>query len=180
MKIKKILLWSIAISLVVFVLMFIYVIKTKSADISRYTPFSEWIGKTVILPVETVLFEDRDPFNKKYPAILYDSLHPDWQQVEQRKQSATDAHHTIRIFPAGSRLTIEKAMIYTNGVSGFSTAMLFGTISDSSKNYPVSYKWGTYSAGRAFDQLKECWSFHQAPWQLQRDTSYYYLPEGNW
>ncbi|QIH31626.1 hypothetical protein [Sphingobacterium sp. DR205] len=151
-------------------------VKTKSTSINKYEPFKEWIGKTVTLNKETVLFKDKVEMNHNsdYPYVLLDSLHPKWQYAEEQKAMG-DLEEIIR-FPEETILKFEKAIQYTNGVSGFSYPTIFGTLTSNGKEYKVGYQWGEMSIGKRFDKVEECWQFHQAPWQEEKDTTFYDLP----
>ncbi|MHC8950253.1 hypothetical protein [Sphingobacterium hungaricum] len=150
--------------------------KTKSTNINRYEPFKEWVGKTVALNKETVLFKDKVEIhhNSSYPYLLLDSNHPKWQYIEEQKEIG-DLLEITR-FPAGTRLKFDKAIQYTNGVSGFSYPSIFGTITANGKEYKTGYQWGEMDMGKRFDMVEKCWQFHQAPWQKEKDTAFYALP----
>ncbi|GAB3414182.1 hypothetical protein [Niabella aquatica] len=177
-KIVRIVMWIMAGGIALFIFFLYATIKTKSTSLSSYAPFKEWIGETVTLNRETVLCKEKDYLNvnSNYPYTLLDSLHPDWQKVEQ--------HHPdiepVMVFPAGTKLHIEKAVQYTNGVSGSSYPTMFGTISENGREYRISYRWGERNLALYFDRTKECWYFHQAPWQSKTDTAFYYLPVAEW
>lgn len=151
-------------------------VKTKSISINKYEPFKGWIGKTVILNKETVLFKDKVEMNHNndYPYVLLDSLHPKWQYAEEQKVMGD--LEEIKRFPAGTTLEFEKAIQYTNGVSGFSYPTIFGTITSNGKEYKTGYQWGDIDMGKRFDKVKKCWQFHQSPWQQERDSAFYALP----
>lgn len=151
-------------------------VKTKSINISKYEPFKEWVGKTVTLNKETVLFKDKLSTNHSsdYPYLLLDSLHPKWQYVEEQK-SIGDLEEIIR-FPEGTIFKLEKAIQFTNGVSGFSYPYIFGTITIKGKEYKTGYQWGEIKMGKKFDKEEKCWQFHQAAWQQEQDTAFYALP----
>ncbi|GAA4800025.1 hypothetical protein GCM10023231_30980 [Olivibacter ginsenosidimutans] len=181
MKIKKIMgiIVFVAISGIVFFIFILYAtIKTKSTNINQYPPFKEWVGKTVMLNKETIVFKENitkmNP-NDKYPYTLLDSLHPRWEYL--REQEKLGDVTKINVFTAGTKLVLEKAVQYTNGVSGFSSPTLFGTINDGNKEYKIGYQWGQMDIGKWFDKIEKCWQFHQAPWQDRPDTAFYALPE---
>ncbi len=157
-------------------------IKTKSTSLNKYEPFKEWVGKTVTLDKETVVFKEKVSMqpNNRYPYILLDKLHPQWQYVEDRKNLPEPDLVEIHVFPAGTKFAIEKAVQYTNGVSGSSYPIVFGTIGDGEEAYKIGYQWGDRNLGRSFDRIEECWQFHQAPWQAEPDTTYYALPDAHW
>ncbi len=155
-------------------------IKTKSTDISRLSPFSEWTGKTLTLELETVLLKEKLSLHadKSYPYLLLDSLHPEWPYIEERIQLGD--YSLEKKFPAGTKFHMGKAVQFTGGVSGYSTPFVFGTISYKGENYNVAYKWGTMDIAKYLDKVKACWQFPQAPWQSARDTAFYALPEAKW
>ncbi|WP_163516999.1 hypothetical protein [Gelidibacter japonicus] len=163
-----------------FVFMLYATIKTKSTSLNKYEPYKEWLGKTVTLNKETVMFKERDymVLNSKYPYTLLDSLHPNWQYLHDLE--ALGDVVKITSFPAGTQLALEKAIQYTNGVSGSSDPILFGTVNHNGKAYKVGYPWGKQDISKALDQIPESWKFHQAPWQTEQDTAYYALPRANW
>ncbi|MBX3253591.1 MAG: hypothetical protein KF862_05570 [Chitinophagaceae bacterium] len=151
-------------------------IKTKSTSLRKYEPFKEWVGKSVVLNKEAVLFKEKIPGNTngEYPYMLMDSLHPRWQYMDEEKSAGNIEE--IVAFPAGTALKLEKAIQYTNGVSGSSSPWIFGTVSSNGNTYKTGYQWGTRDLEKNFYQIEKCWKFHQAPWQDKTDTTFYALP----
>src|SRR5690606_39531762 len=82
-------------------------------------------------------------------------------------------------FAEGTRLNLENAIQYTNGVSGSSYPMIFGTITAHGKSYKIGYQWGTLDIGKRMNKVEKCWQFHQAPWQANVDMNFYALPTAN-
>ena len=155
-------------------------IKTKSTSLNKYDPFKEWVGKTVTLDKETVVFEEKVKMNanSKYPYILLDSLHPRWEYIRDQEEIGDVTQ--IKTFPPGTKLSLEKAIQYTNGVSGSSYPTIFGTISDGEKEYKVGYQWGKVDLNIDFIRTEKCWHFNKAPWQSEQDTAHYALPRADW
>lgn len=155
-------------------------IKTKSTRISQYSPFKQWVGKTVTLDKGTVLVSEKVKLYSEngYPYLLLDSLHPDWPYIEERIQLGD--YTLVERFPAGISFQIEKAIQFTGGVSGSSTPFVFGKIHHGGKSYGVAYQWGTMDITKFMDKVNASWYFHQAPWQSARDTAFYALPEAKW
>ncbi|SFW54782.1 hypothetical protein SAMN02927921_02262 [Sinomicrobium oceani] len=182
-KIMSIIAVLIIVGIAGFIFLLYTTIKTKSADISGYEPFKAWVGQTVRLDKETLLFEQKAGMNNhnRYPYILLDSLHPQWQHAEEAKDVEDPDLKEVMAFPAGTHLKIEKAIQYTNGVSGFSSPMLFGTINYAGQTYKTGYQWGEADISKDLNNIEKCWKFHRAPWQAQEDTSFYALPKaGIW
>lgn len=155
-------------------------IKTKSTSLNKYAPFREWVGKTVILDKEAIVFEEKVKMNpnSKYPYILLDSLHPRWEYVQNQEEIGDITE--IKALAAGTKLVLEKAIQYTNGVSGSSYPTLFGTISDGEKEYKIGYQWGEEDIAKSHYNVEKRWKFHRAPWQATQDTTYYALPKAEW
>lgn len=151
-------------------------VKTKSTSLNKYEPYKEWVGKTVTMNKETILFKDKIPTNDNsdYPYSLLDSMHPQWRYVDERK-SIGDIKEIMR-FPTGTVVKLEKAIQYTNGVSGSSYPTIFGTITVDGIDYKVGYQWGERDLSKAFEKIEKCWFFHQAPWQTSADRYFYALP----
>ena len=152
-------------------------VKTKSTSIEAYAPFNEFVGKTLTLQRETVLFREKMPTydNSAYPDILLDNKHPRWQYIAQL-ENLGDIKKIVK-FPAGTKFTAEKAVQYTNGVSGFSYPTIFGTVFYDGTKYKIAYQWGDIDISRSLDKIDKCWRFHQAPWQDKQDTAFYTLPK---
>ena len=171
-----ILLLIIAGAVVGFIFILFATIKTKSTSLNQQQPFKKWIGQEVFLQRETKLFKDHIEmnYNRRYPYMLIDSLHPRWTYIEEQK--AIGDIEELATFATGTILTLEEATQYTNGVSGSSYPTIFGSIQSQGKTYKIGYQWGTMDIGKRFQKIDECWSFHQAPWQDEPDTAFYPLP----
>jgi len=178
-KIMGIVTLVMVVGIGLFIFILYATIKTKSTNISSYPPFREWIDKTVTLNKETTVFEEKIKMNanSKYAYLLLDSLHPRWEYIYQQEEIGDVTE--VAVIPAGAKLTVEKAVQYTNGVSGSSSPTIFGTINNGEKVYKVGYQWGTWDMSRSFSD-PEPWHFHQAPWQMEQDTTHYALPTAAW
>ncbi len=154
-------------------------IKTKSTSLNKYEPFSEWIGKTVVLHTETMLFKEQMRMNpnSKYPYTLADSLNPGWEYILALVENGSVTK--IATLPAGTELSLERAVQYTNGVSGSSYPTIFGTLKSNGKEYKVGYQWGDLDLSKNHYKIEKSWKFHQAPWQAEQDTAFYALPKAD-
>ncbi|MFD2966504.1 hypothetical protein [Sphingobacterium bambusae] len=181
-KIIKILIFCLIAGIALFVLMLYSSIKTKSTNISRYEPFRAYVGKTWVLQCETYLFQEDDSYvlSKKHPFTLMDREHEQWTYFQDRMALDQSDVKLILKIPAGTEFTLREAVQYTNGVSGFSSPTVLGTISYDKKHYPVSYRWGTLDLAKSLGKVENCWKFQQAPWQETVDTAHYALPDAEW
>ena len=181
MKVLKIIALVIIVG-IGFILFILYAtVKTKSTSLKNYAPYKELIGKTLVLKKETYLFKDETTMipNGDFPYTLLDDLHPRWAYFQEGKNIPEVDITEILTFPQGVEFHVEKAIQYTNGVSGSSTPTIFGIIEYQGKTYKISYLWGERDIDKAFRNVPECWQFHQAPWQDSADTTWYALPTAN-
>ena len=153
-------------------------VKTKTTGLNDYEPFKSLIGKTFTLQRDTYLFDDEDSFDKipDFPFTLVDELHPQWSYYQEGKVLPQIKITEMMALPKGVTLTVEKAVQYTSGVSGYSYPTLFGTISYRGQTYKVVYHWGERDIDKSYENTDKYWTFCQAPWQERPDTSYYALP----
>ncbi|WP_437919944.1 hypothetical protein [Sphingobacterium sp. LRF_L2] len=173
---------SLFFGIVLVVFMLYTSIKTKSTDISHYAPFRTYIGQSLFLNKDTYLFVEDPVFvvNKDYPYSLLDPEHEMWQSFQDRMLLEKSEVKQITSIPSGTKIAIEKAVQYTNGVSGFSTPIVFGSLILGETQYKVSYRWGNQDLAKFLDQDDYCWKFDQAPWQEVRDRAYYKIPDAKW
>ncbi|QNL48201.1 hypothetical protein H8S90_15495 [Olivibacter sp. SDN3] len=155
-------------------------IKTKTKDLHNVPPFSDLLEKTVKLNTTTYLMQEFPSRDKAFPYVLMDSTHRHYQWYKDRMALDPPEVKLISTVPAGAKITFEKAANYTNGVSGNSIAWLFGKLKYHGKTYYVGYSWGDMSLSRRFDGNPDNWKFDLAPWQDEKDTSYYHVPEAQW
>lgn len=178
MKVIKRLLWVIFLGIGLMLFILFVTVKTKSTNLKNYKPYKELIGKKLVMQKETYLFEDEETFipNGDFPYTLMDELHPRWPYFQEAKLTpGVDVKQVLR-FPKGVVFHVEKAIQYTNGVSGSSTPVMFGRIDYQGKTYKISYPWGERDIDKAYRNVPECWQFHLAPWQDKADTTWYALP----
>lgn len=174
MTAKKIIM-IIASVIIVLILLFVFMLyvalKTKSTNIDKYEPFKSLIDKTVTLNTETVLFKENDIYNNQYPYTLVDNLHTRWEWFNSRMENPNvDDIKKIATLPIGTKLKIEKAIMYKTGVSGSSYPVLFGVIEGT--EYKINYQWG-----KKPDFMLNDWRFNKAPWQKTQDTALYTIPD---
>lgn len=169
----------IVLAIALFCFILYATVKTKSKNVGQYEPFKEWVGKTVVLKRETVLFKEKNA-KGRYPYLLADSLHPQWPYIQDRKNLTDPDLAEVMKFPTGAKLEIERATQFTNGVSGASSPTISGTLHSGGKLYKISYQWGEMDIAKFFDKIEKCWQFHQAPWQDKTDSAFYALPQAAW
>ncbi len=181
-KVIKMLIVCLIVGIALFVLMLYGSIKTRSTNISRYAPFSTYIGQTWVLKEETHLFREDEIYvlDSKHPFTLLDRNHEQWAYFQDRVALDAPDVKAIAKVPAGATLKLDKAMQYTNGVSGFSSPTVLGILSYNGQQYAVSYRWGTLDLAKSLGKVANCWKFQQAPWQEKVDTAHYALPDAEW
>lgn len=154
--------------------------KTKSASLDKVPPFQQLIGKTVTLNQDVYLMQEKEVRNKNFPYVLMDAGHMYYQWYSDRMKADPAEVNLVGTVPAATKVTFKKATIYTNGVSGTSTACLFGTMMLAGIPYNIEYIWGEISAKKMMENEYNKWVFPLAPWQQQQDTGIYELPDATW
>lgn len=179
----KFLLIGLGCLLVVFAFMLYVVLKTSSTDISKYAPFQAYVGRSVTLQRSATLFRQDDTFveNRAYPYSMVDTAHRQWQYFQDGMAQEKPEVSQVDTLPPGTTITIDKAMSYRSGVSGFSSTFVFGRVLVGDKTYYLSYRWGDIDLAKLLDKQDAYWTFDRAPWQMTADSSYYALPHvGFW
>jgi len=179
-KIGNIILLVGVLGLLMFGVILYATIKTKTSSLNKVAPFDKLIGQTVRLNREAYLMQEIPARNDDYPFVLMDPEHENFQWYIDR--TVIDPPETVILdtIPAGTPITFEKAIVYTNGVSGHSTPCIFGRLVINGKDYRVEYSWGKLDLAKWFDQEKKSWKFWRAPWQEAPDTTYYEIPAAQW
>ncbi len=161
---KKILIIGIFLVAAV-LLLFYWVLSSKSKEVSALSPFSSWIGKPVILQRPMIVVQVSEMERTQEDYTLLEVTHP-----------ALDQYKQIDSLPPGSVITFDKALLVKAAVSGSSTIYMIGRIKDprQGNEYPFAYSWGEF---HFLFQENPYWTFPIAPWQLSADTTHYHLPE---
>lgn len=179
-KILKVILLGGILVVGLFIFILYITVKTKSTSLNNTAPFKELIGRPLTLNTTTWLIQVTPTRNKDFPYVLIDEGHENFQWFKDRMKSTPPEVVFVDSVPAGAGVIFEKATNYTNGVSGFSVACLFGTLTYHGKEYAIEYTWGKESISRRMEGRSNTWTFGWAPWQSKRDTHYYAIPDAQW
>ncbi len=155
-------------------------IKTKSTSLHQVAPFKQYINQTVITNQDIFLMTEKDVPDGKFPYIVLDSAYAGFQWYVDRSKLSPPEVTLLDTIPAGSSITFTKAVNYTNGVSGLSKACLFGKITLQDKEYLIYYPWGKRSERMWLEGKYDQWEFRLAPWQTEKDTNYYTVPDAQY
>lgn len=152
--------------LLVIAAFFYFALRTKVADVSGYKPFSDLIGKTLVLQRNAVVAHNLEEFQKEFPLFLDEENTRLFEGVKQ-----------VAVLPKGTELTITKAKFYKNAVSGFTTCAVMGKVfvQELNKEVDFEYSWGN-QAVLLGDDVPPYWTFPAALWQTESDSVKYELP----
>lgn len=120
--------------LLVFIGLLYYTLKTKVEDVTNDPPFVNLVGKKMKLGQDAILVNNYEPFVYEEPLLL------------DKKDSPLYEGTTIAFYvKKGDELQIRSAKNFTNGTSGATHTILFGTIitGSPSKTIPFEYYWET-------------------------------------
>lgn len=133
-----------------------YTLRTKVQDVSSERPYSKIVGNSVEIKREMILVLNRKP----------EVLENDYLILELGENHGVGVKliDTLRI---ASDLKIEKAKLFTNGTSGFTTAMVLGKVYSPFLKKLVSfeYNWGD----EVIDLSREReFIFSKGPWETEQ------------
>lgn len=163
--------------IIVVVLLFagflVYSFFPKSKDVSRYTPFNRWVGKTIKTERASVLMLNEDISRVYADYVIYeqDGVH----------ELLIEAAPEKWILPAGTAVSIQKALLHDVpgvGISGY----LVGTVgvpgTDAVKKF--QFRIASHTSFYDFDKGKSIryYDIVQPPWETVKDsTKYRTLPD---
>lgn len=158
----------IAIALVVVALLFIaylyLLFKSKTTDVSKEQPFIELISHKLTTKRKAIIaLNPENNTNETYPYV-----------IEDNSNYGIDNLTIIAEIPLGTEITIHSAKLKKGGVSGTTTACVYGNIQIKNKDYPFSYIWGNH---HWLNEEKPYWTFALAVWQDEALKDIYFLKE---
>jgi hypothetical protein len=152
------------LALLVVALLFYYVLKNKTKDISDRAPYSEMLNKP-ITTLEDALYMANSSMEltTEYPNELQD-----FESIDTSRVAFT-------LVPKGSILQFHKAIQVHRAVSGSRYAFLLGEVrlKDTNEKVPLLYHWGTFKS-ICIDTPCNYWEHKKAPWQTVVDAKKYF------
>ena len=133
-----------------------YAFRTTSEDISHLRPFSKLIGKEL----KTI--------QPCFIALNYEHwVHENSYVIAMKQQKLSGNIKNLEELPIGSVLRIKKAKQFTNGVTGFKSTHLLGSVflERLKKEVQFEFAWGSKNYGT--DLPGDYFSYSLAPWQEQ-------------
>lgn len=180
-KVIKIFIICLIVGFILFVFAIIQTVKTKSTNISKKAPYKEVLGKELVTKRPIRLFMEQTPTKKEYPYAMSDTNQTFWKSYTAMLQADEPVIKLSDSVEANAKVIFDKAVMYTNGVSGSSNPRLFGTLTSADgKTYKVEFLWGTYDYNYPWKVSQRGYLFELAPWQTVKDTTHYYLPNAEW
>lgn len=158
----------IAIALAVIALLFIawlyLLIKSKTTDVSKEQPFNDLISHKLTTKRKAIIaLNPENSTNETYPYVL-----------EDNSNYGIDNLAIIAEIPLGTEITIHSTKLKKGGVSGTTTAYVYGNIQIKNKDYPFSYAWGNH---HWLNEEKPYWTFPLSVWQDEALKDNYFLKE---
>lgn len=154
MKVLKIILAILAVlgGLIYFAIWFTF--RTTSEDVSSLKPFYEIIGKELITKQPCFIAYNYENWVKENPYIV----------TMKANKLSSDATK-IQILPLGSVLKITDAKRFVDGVTGFKSTYVLGSIflEEEQKEVQFEFAWGSQNYGT--DVPGDYFSYSLAPWQ---------------
>jgi len=142
---------------------FYFALRNTKTTVTHQLPYSEYINKELVLQRAALLVKNVDAFTYYEPYLL----------VEENAQVYSEITETYKI-PAGTKLRLSKAVLLKNGVSGFTTSIVVGTIyvEKFQKEIAFEYIWGTEHVSLT-SGAKSSWTYPLALWQKEETREIY-------
>jgi hypothetical protein len=157
MKVLKIILATLAVlgGLIYFAIWFTF--RTTSEDVSSLKPFSEIIGKELTTKQLCFIAYNNENWVKENSYI-----------VTMKTSKLSSEAIKIQILPVGSALKITDAKRFVDGVTGFKSTYVLGSVylKEFQKDVQFEYAWGSKNYGT--DLKGDYYSYSLAPWQDSR------------
>jgi hypothetical protein len=153
MKLK--LLIIVAVGIIGCILFLIYVLRSKTQDVSKQEPYSSILNVDLITKKKIIVIE-----NSSLPILKNDF------PKEISSEARTDTSEVVHIkMPIGSVIRFTKALHFENGTSGIKYAMLLGTIKNGTSNetFKVVYTYGFFKTLCATEPCNY-WEYEKGLW----------------
>src|SRR5690606_25401064 len=119
-KVIKIFIICLIVGFILFVFAIIQTVKTKSNNISKKAPYKEALGKELVTKRPIRLFMEQTPTKKEYPYAMSDTNQTFWKSYTAMLQADEPVIKLSDSVEANAKVVFDKAVMYTNGVSGSS------------------------------------------------------------
>jgi len=131
-----------------------YGFRTRSEDVSHLKPFSEIIGKELNTKQLCFLAYNKKEWVKENPYI-----------ITMKRNKLSGKVTKLQELPLGSILKITEAKRFTNGVTGFKSTYVLGSVYLENLQQEVEFElaWGSKNYGT--DLKGNFFSYSLAPWQ---------------
>ena len=154
MKVLKIILATLAVlgGLIYFAIWFTF--RTTSEDVSSLKPFSEIIGKELTTKQLCFIAYNNENWVKENPYI-----------IAMKRNKLSGKVTKLQILPIGSVLKITDTKRFADGVTGFKSTYVLGSVylKELQKEVQFEYAWGSKNYGT--DLKGDYFSYSLAPWQ---------------
>ena len=147
-----------AIALAAIFVGFLYwTLKTKTKVVTNEIPFSEVMNKKLALQRGAVIVKNR-------PAYVYENPYLIVEEGDALDEEITEIHS----LPVGTSLMITAAKLLKNGTSGFTTSVVFGTVTTDFGEIPFEYHWGDEHSTLS-NEIPNYFTFPKPVWASEND-----------
>ena len=135
----------------------------KIVDVSEKQPYRAIIHKKLQTVNRALLTESSMKTFGAFEEIRFEIN--DYSEMDTANLSYSD-------IPVGSVLEFQKAVEFTNAVSGLRSVYLIGTLS-TKPNASVLYRWGAFKS-ICLSEPCDYWEHRKAPWQVEINAKRYF------
>lgn len=131
MKTSHIIIVAIVLVILVFIGLLYWTLKTKNKNVTNTEPYTTFMNQKLILDRDVLLVRNIDAFVFEKPMLIIEVNDVLFDGITNKE-----------LIKAGTDFTLTKATLFTNGTSGGTTSVVFGTIRTKHGNVEFEHVWG--------------------------------------
>ncbi len=163
MNVLKIIGVVVLLSTVAFIGVLYLTLRTKTQIVSDQEPFSSFLNQNLSLERDVLLVHNLEEFS-------FEQIH----KIEEKGANVYEGVTVFKELEKGTSITFEDAKLFTNGTSGFTTCVLFGTVYLESQEIKFEYHWGDQQISLDKND-KGYWTFSKPIWKSQQFDKKYFI-----
>lgn len=131
MKTSHMIILSVLVVILAFIGLLYFTLKTKTKNVTAVEPYTAFINQKLILERDVLLVKNRDAYVFEKPFLIVEMDDVLDEEITEKQ-----------LIKAGTPLTINKATLFTNGTSGGTTSVVFGSIATKNGEIEFEHVWG--------------------------------------
>ncbi len=154
MKFLGVIVSIVIILVLLFVGLLYFTLKTKTKTVTEEAPYVSYMNTDLVLARDVILVKNDPAFVFEEALKLVEDDVPLFDGVTQE--------HFLK---AGSNIQLHDAKLFTNGVSGFTQSIVFGTVATEAGEFGFEYAWGDEHSTLS-NEIPNYFTFDEPVWEV--------------